>query len=584
MGSERDTPDRVGRYEIVLPIAKGGMATVYLARAEGLGGFDRYVALKLTASHLRTDPQFAAHLIEEAKLVAHIRHMNVVPVLDVGEDPLGVFLVMDYVPGDSLSGLIRTAREMGTPLPARIGLRALVDALHGLHAAHEHADEDGHPLHLVHRDFSPQNIIVGTDGIARLTDFGIAKAASRVSNTAQGHIKGKISYVSPEQARALPIDRRCDLWAAGVIAWEILADRKLHSMSGRALLEIIAKAPPRIKEIVPEVPDALDAAIGDVLKVSPDERTPTAHAFARALATAARNAGMLAETDEVAEHVQKLTQRALADRKARIAEARRHRLGSDPKILATKFGVPVLPDAKPRGRLPSLPDVPISRLPDPPTVTAPSIQELGTVDVIVEESESSRGSTPLSLSREQAPPRDAPPEGWLDRKKAIALATACGGVGIVLVIIAIVAAGSGRSSPAAASSASSAIDPSSAPSAAVVAPQASSQAEPQPTPTLDIKANAPIARVRIAGRAIDIDVPAPHVSVELEGDEPGKELAIVATSTDGRIANATAKDAEVAVTFGAKPPPPPPTPPPAINNNANSGKPKPKTPYSPRHL
>ena len=244
-GDVVEAPARVGRYEILLPIAKGGMATVYLARAEGHGGFDRHVALKLTLPHLRNDPEFSAVLLDEAKLVAHLRHTNVVPVLDVAQDTLGVFLVMDYVAGDTLAGLIKTAAVQGDPLPVSVSLRILVDALEGLHAAHEHGDEDGYPLHLVHRDFSPQNILVGTDGVGRLTDFGIAKAASRASSTANGLIKGKMSYVSPEQARGLPLDRRCDLWAAGVIAWEIMCRRKLNAPNDpRSLIATVKRAPP----------------------------------------------------------------------------------------------------------------------------------------------------------------------------------------------------------------------------------------------------------------------------------------------------------------------------------------------------
>ena len=265
-----EAPERVGRYEILLPIAKGGMATVYLARAEGHGGFDRYVALKLTLPHLREDPDFAAHLVDEAKLVAHIRHTHVVPVLDVGEDALGVFLVMEYVAGDSLSGLIRLASKTDTPLPARVALRILVDALDGLHAAHEHRDEDGGPLDVVHRDFSPQNILVGTDGVARLADFGIAKAASRASTTAAGTIKGKMRYLSPEQARGAPLDRRCDLWAAGVVAWEILCGRRLNTgkSDAQAILATFDEVP-RVRSIVPDAPQAIDDSDREALAARP---------------------------------------------------------------------------------------------------------------------------------------------------------------------------------------------------------------------------------------------------------------------------------------------------------------------------
>ena len=146
-------PERVGRYELLLPIASGGMATVYLARSNGVGGFERDVALKLTHAHLRENPDFAVDLVEEAKLAVRIRHPNVVPVLDVGDDLLGVFLVMEYIEGDSLSGLMRRAVAQGSPLPMRIGIRVLLDALAGLHAAHELRDEGGVPMNLVHRIF-----------------------------------------------------------------------------------------------------------------------------------------------------------------------------------------------------------------------------------------------------------------------------------------------------------------------------------------------------------------------------------------------------------------------------------------------
>src|SRR5215472_6678239 len=151
-------PDRIGRYEILLPLASGGMGTVYLARARGVGGFEREVAVKLLHAHLRDAPGSGLELIEEAKLAVRIRHPNVVPMLDVGDDPLGMFLVMDYIEGDTLSGLQRRAAAAGDALPIRISLRVLIDALAGLHAAHELKDEASNPLGLVHRDFSPQNI------------------------------------------------------------------------------------------------------------------------------------------------------------------------------------------------------------------------------------------------------------------------------------------------------------------------------------------------------------------------------------------------------------------------------------------
>src|SRR5262249_30208425 len=147
--SAKDLPARVGRFEILLPIASGGMATVYLARSRGLGGFERDVALKLTLAHLRDSPEFSRELLEEAKLTVRIRHANVVQVLDVGDDPSGLYVVMDYIEGDTLSGLVRRAAALKVPLAPPVAMRILLDALAGLHAAHELADEDGQPLGLV---------------------------------------------------------------------------------------------------------------------------------------------------------------------------------------------------------------------------------------------------------------------------------------------------------------------------------------------------------------------------------------------------------------------------------------------------
>jgi len=254
-------PHWVGRYEVLVPIASGGMATVYLARARGAAGFQREVALKLTHRHLKESPDFHTVLIEEAKLASAIRHHNVVAVLDVGDDPEGLFLVMEYVEGDTLSGLVRRANSGGEPLPRDVALRVLLDALAGLHAAHETKDADGAPLSIVHRDFSPHNILVGLDGVARLTDFGIAKASSRAGNTSTGIIKGKAAYMAPEQARGSSIDRRCDVWAAGVVAWELLARRPLWERGAEdiaLLIKLVTEKPQRLSSVAPDVPAEVD--------------------------------------------------------------------------------------------------------------------------------------------------------------------------------------------------------------------------------------------------------------------------------------------------------------------------------------
>jgi eukaryotic-like serine/threonine-protein kinase len=312
-------PDRVGRYVLLLPIASGGMGTVYLARTRGLGGFERDVALKLSHPQLRS-PEFTVALLDEAVLAGGIRHPNVVSVLDVGEDPHGLYVVMEYVEGDSLSGLARRARHAGTPLPPSVVLRLVDDALVGLHAAHELTDPDGHNIGLVHRDFSPQNILVGIDGLAKLTDFGVAKALGRVSNTMSGAIKGKIGYMSPEQARGDALDRRVDVWAAGVVAWELLSGLRLYKnvSDAVALLKIVSERPPRLRFVRPDIAPELDEVVARALEPDLDKRFQDADSFARELARAARETVGLAERREVAECVAGLLAPLIADRREKV--------------------------------------------------------------------------------------------------------------------------------------------------------------------------------------------------------------------------------------------------------------------------
>lgn len=321
-------PEKVGKYELLLPIGSGGMATVYLARSEGVGGFARDVALKLVHSHLRADEESKLHLLEEAKLSARIRHPNVVSVQEVDEDPFGLFLVMDYVEGDNLSGLERSARKAGKPLTDRLLARLLNDALLGLQAAHDLRDEKGQPLGIVHRDFTPQNILVSVEGITRLTDFGVAKAADRAVRTKTGLIKGKIAYMAPEQARGLKIDRRCDVWAAGVIAWELIARRRLYTSEDdvATLLRIVTERPPRLRDVVPQVAEALDNAVAWALEPDVEKRCPTAEAFRAALEAAWKEQEGLADVSELGAFVRDCIGHKLVERKASITEMRSLRL------------------------------------------------------------------------------------------------------------------------------------------------------------------------------------------------------------------------------------------------------------------
>ena len=221
-------------------IASGGMASVHFARLVGPPGFARTVAIKRAHPHLARDPDFALMFLDEARLASRIRHPNVVPTLDVLQTTDELLLVMDYVHGESLWRLLRAAQRAGRARAARRSPRRIVvDTLHGLHAAHEATDEQGAPLGIVHRDVSPQNILVGVDGVARLVDFGIAKAAGRLHSTRDSSVKGKYAYMAPEQVRGEPVSRLTDTYAAAIVFWELLTGERLFA--GKTEAETIHK-------------------------------------------------------------------------------------------------------------------------------------------------------------------------------------------------------------------------------------------------------------------------------------------------------------------------------------------------------
>ena len=225
----------IGRYAIHDEIAAGGMASVFLGRMRGERGFCRTVAIKRLHPQLARDPDFVSMFLDEARLAARIQHRNVVAPLDVVTvDDRELLLVMEYIHGEALSRLIGSCRRSGTRIPAAIAVGVVTGVLHGLHAAHEAKSETGRPLDIVHRDVSPQNIMVGVDGVARVLDFGIAKASLRADITQAGVAKGKLSYMSPEQIRCEPLDRRSDVFAAAVVLWEMLALMRLFQGDDKA--------------------------------------------------------------------------------------------------------------------------------------------------------------------------------------------------------------------------------------------------------------------------------------------------------------------------------------------------------------
>jgi len=268
----------LGRYELLLPIAQGGMATVWAARQKGSRGFQKTVAIKTMLPALSDDPQFEQMFLDEASLASRIHHPNVAEILDVGEQDDVIYIVMEWVDGEALSVLTKTAKKNTVTFPQRIALRIVRQACGGLHAAHELRDENDQLIELVHRDVSPQNILVSYDGIVKMVDFGVAKALGRAGGeTTAGQLKGKVPYMSPEQALGKKIDRRTDVFAMGIVLYRLTTG--LHPFLGETdivtMKNIISRPvlPPRMKS--PSFPAELERVLLTCLKKDPNERYQT---------------------------------------------------------------------------------------------------------------------------------------------------------------------------------------------------------------------------------------------------------------------------------------------------------------------
>jgi hypothetical protein len=276
----------VGRYAIYGEIASGGMATVHYGRLFGTAGFSRTVAIKRLHAQFAKDPEFVAMFLDEAHVAASIRHPNVVPTFDVVATEGEVFIVMEYVRGETLARLLLLRADgPGLALPPRIAAAIVSGVLHGLHAAHEATNDRGEPQGIVHRDVSPQNVLVGTDGTPRLLDFGIAKARDRIHVTRGGLLKGKVAYMAPEQLAGAGVDRRTDVWAAGVILWESLVGRRCFHADGEfATAERVRSAPVEPpSRLVRGLPAELDEIVARALARDPSARFATAREMASAL-------------------------------------------------------------------------------------------------------------------------------------------------------------------------------------------------------------------------------------------------------------------------------------------------------------
>ncbi len=308
----------VGRYALFGEIASGGMAAVHYGRLIGPEGFSRTVAIKRLHPHLARNPEFVAMFLDEARVAARVRHPNVVPTLDIVNMQGELFLVMEYVQGETLSRMIRAARKAGTKMPPDVAAAIVVGVLHGLHAAHEAVNERGAPLNIVHRDVSPQNILIGIDGIPRLVDFGVAKAVGRVQTTRDGQLKGKIAYMAPEQIRGGAPNRLVDIYASAIVFWEMLTGERLFGGDNdvtvlERALHMAIEPPSKYSK---DVPPALDVVVLRGLERDPTQRFQSAREMAREI----ENVAKVASVSRVGEWVESIAGAVLTERAAKVAE------------------------------------------------------------------------------------------------------------------------------------------------------------------------------------------------------------------------------------------------------------------------
>ena len=309
---------RLDRYELLCPIAEGGMASVWIARQTGKHGFQRLVAIKTILPKYAEDPAFQSMFIDEARIASRIEHANVTQILDVGEQHDVTYLVMEYVDGDALSKINRSAKKKEAPVPLGILLRMMADVCGGLHAAHELRDEAGDLLGVVHRDVSPQNVLVTTRGVAKLIDFGIAKASGRLSgDTNVDQLKGKVHYMPPEQALGKPVDRRTDVWAVGAVLYHLIAGRPPYEAANeiQTLFQVTSGRPP--EPLDPTVPAAVREVVKRALSFSPNDRHASAADLQHALEAAIIDSGLTTSTSAVAAFLSQV----VGDRAERRKEA-----------------------------------------------------------------------------------------------------------------------------------------------------------------------------------------------------------------------------------------------------------------------
>ncbi len=395
-------PDQFGQYEILERIASGGMAELYKAKRTGVEGFQKIVAIKKILPHLADDEAFVTMFADEAKLAAQLNHPNIIHIYDLGKIQAGgYFIAMEYVDGRDLKTIQQSGRALGIPLPVPLAVYVASKVASALDYAHRRRDAEGHELNIVHRDVSPQNILISYEGDIKLCDFGIAKAASKASKTQSGALKGKIQYMSPEQAWGKPIDRRSDLFSLGVVLHELLTGERLFG--GDTDINVLEKvrsaevAPP--SRFNPEVPQNLDTVVLKALAKEPDDRYANASDLLRDLDSVLYSYTPAPGSADVAIYLHRLQAEEGAVAEAQAREAAQAVEESEPAARKRKSkGAPVSRKTSSVSKPAPPPPPPAAAPPSPPPASVPPPREpsrevFGSLEKSAEAEKASR--TPL---------------------------------------------------------------------------------------------------------------------------------------------------------------------------------------------
>jgi len=317
------------RYKVLEKIASGGMAEVFRAESAGVEGFKKTVAIKRVLPHLSEKKQFIGMFLDEARLSAHLSHSNCVQVFDIGVGDNTYFIVMEYVDGSDLKGVIEHRKKLGSGLPVEEACLICVRLCEGLSYAHELRDGKGQSLGIVHRDLSPPNVLLTRHGEVKIVDFGLAKANSQLEHSEPGIIKGKFSYLSPEAAQGFPVDGRTDIFCVGIILWELLANRRLFAGdTDFETVRLVQEAKvPSLRQFNPRVPAQLDTVLAKALAADPDRRYQSARELGQDLNTMLFKLGRAVSSFDIA----RLVEPVRAEREARA----RQRAGDKGSIIGS---------------------------------------------------------------------------------------------------------------------------------------------------------------------------------------------------------------------------------------------------------